>query len=122
MGLTKEEQTKVLVKQGRAVFGGQMKIVDPQGRALPWDGVTCGDLLVKGPVDQTSSPAFLTSYYIAITWDFCLPFLLHASSYTNQLFGLSQKSRYFMFYLFRPWVCRAYFKQPASASPLQDGW
>jgi 3-(methylthio)propionyl---CoA ligase len=26
-----------------------MKIVDGEGQELPWDGVACGDLLVKGP-------------------------------------------------------------------------
>ena len=46
---TPEEQMKVLVKQGRAVFGVEMKIVDPQGQELPWSGQQSGDLLVKGP-------------------------------------------------------------------------
>ena len=44
-----EAQMQVLVKQGRAVFGVEMKIVDDRGHALPWDGTTSGDLLVKGP-------------------------------------------------------------------------
>ncbi len=44
-----EEQLGVLLKQGRAVFGVEMKIVDPEGNELPWDGKTSGDLLVKGP-------------------------------------------------------------------------
>jgi acyl-CoA synthetase (AMP-forming)/AMP-acid ligase II len=39
----------VKAKQGRAVFGIDMKIVDPEGRDLPWDGVAFGDLLVRGP-------------------------------------------------------------------------
>ena len=40
----------VRLKQGRAVFGVDMKIVDPEsGAELPWDGKTYGDLLVKGP-------------------------------------------------------------------------
>ncbi len=42
-------QLGVLIKQGRSVFGAEMKIVDPEGRELPWDGATSGDLLVKGP-------------------------------------------------------------------------
>jgi fatty-acyl-CoA synthase len=42
-------QMEVLVKQGRAVFGVEMKIVDPEGRELPWDGRSSGDLLVRGP-------------------------------------------------------------------------
>ncbi|MFO1303230.1 MAG: 3-(methylthio)propionyl-CoA ligase [Burkholderiales bacterium] len=48
-GLPREETYKVKAKQGRAVFGVDMKIVDPMGRELPWDGVAFGDLLVRGP-------------------------------------------------------------------------
>jgi fatty-acyl-CoA synthase len=44
-----ESQLAVMARQGRAVFGVDMKIVDPEGRELPWDGRTTGDLLVKGP-------------------------------------------------------------------------
>lgn len=47
--LSSDEQIRILAKQGRAVFGVDLKIVDPAGRELPWDGVTAGDLLVKGP-------------------------------------------------------------------------
>ncbi|HEU4460671.1 MAG TPA: 3-(methylthio)propionyl-CoA ligase [Methylibium sp.] len=43
------EQLAVMLKQGRAVFGVEMKIVDPDGKELPWDGESSGDLLVKGP-------------------------------------------------------------------------
>jgi 3-(methylthio)propionyl---CoA ligase len=45
----KDAQLAVQIKQGRAVFGVEMKIVDEQGAELPWDGVATGDLLVKGP-------------------------------------------------------------------------
>ena len=44
-----EEQFKVEITQGRAVFGVDMKIVDGNGAELPWDGKAFGDLLVKGP-------------------------------------------------------------------------
>ena len=37
------------MKQGRAIFGVDMKIVDDDGKELPWDGKAYGDLLVKGP-------------------------------------------------------------------------
>ena len=47
--LSPEEQTKVLLKQGRAVYGVDMKIVDGDGKELPWDGKAYGDLLVRGP-------------------------------------------------------------------------
>lgn len=43
------EQLPILATQGRAVFGVDMKIVDPQGKELPWDGASAGDLLVRGP-------------------------------------------------------------------------
>jgi len=36
-------------KQGRAIFGVDMKIVDEEGRELPRDGKAFGDLLVRGP-------------------------------------------------------------------------
>jgi acyl-CoA synthetase (AMP-forming)/AMP-acid ligase II len=47
--LPAEEKMKIRLKQGRAIFGVDMKIVDPEGNELPWDGKTCGDLYVKGP-------------------------------------------------------------------------
>jgi 3-(methylthio)propionyl---CoA ligase len=47
--LDPEQQMNVLLKQGRAVFGVEMKIVDADGAELPWDGQASGDLLVKGP-------------------------------------------------------------------------
>ena len=46
--LSKEDQLKVLQKQGRAIFGVDMKIVDSDGQELPHDGKAFGDLLVKG--------------------------------------------------------------------------
>jgi acyl-CoA synthetase (AMP-forming)/AMP-acid ligase II len=48
-GLPAEEKMKIRLKQGRAIFGVDMKIVDGNGTELPWDGKTFGDLLVKGP-------------------------------------------------------------------------
>ena len=43
------DRLKVRLKQGRAVFGVDMKIVDESGHELPWDGKAYGDLLVRGP-------------------------------------------------------------------------
>jgi len=43
------KQLPILEKQGRAVFGVEMKIINASGQELPWDGQACGDLLVKGP-------------------------------------------------------------------------
>jgi 3-(methylthio)propionyl---CoA ligase len=39
----------VRAKQGRPVFGVEMKIVDDDGRELPHDGKSVGELLVRGP-------------------------------------------------------------------------
>ena len=36
-------------KQGRVIYGVDMKIVDANGEDLPWDGKAFGDLLVRGP-------------------------------------------------------------------------
>jgi fatty-acyl-CoA synthase len=43
------EQMKIRLKQGRAIYGVDMKIVGDQGQELPWDGKTFGDLYVRGP-------------------------------------------------------------------------
>ncbi|GJJ01936.1 long-chain-fatty-acid--CoA ligase [Duganella rhizosphaerae] len=49
LGLSKEEQRKILQKQGHAIYGVDMKIADDDGKELPWDGVSYGHLMVKGP-------------------------------------------------------------------------
>jgi fatty-acyl-CoA synthase len=49
LSLPAEAQMKLRLKQGRAIFGVDMKIVNDAGEALPHDGKTYGDLLVKGP-------------------------------------------------------------------------
>lgn len=49
MALPQEEKDAILARQGRVVFGVDMKIVDEQGQELPWDGQTSGNLEVKGP-------------------------------------------------------------------------
>ncbi|MCU0967215.1 MAG: 3-(methylthio)propionyl-CoA ligase [Rubrivivax sp.] len=46
---TQEERFAVMATQGRAVYGVDMKIVDPNGQELPWGGESSGDLLVRGP-------------------------------------------------------------------------
>ena len=47
--LGKEARIAVQAKQGRGIFGVEMKIVDEEGKELPWDGKRFGNLLVKGP-------------------------------------------------------------------------
>jgi fatty-acyl-CoA synthase len=49
LSLPHGEQMQILEKQGHVIFGVDMKIVDPQGKDLPWDGEAYGDLYVRGP-------------------------------------------------------------------------
>ncbi len=49
LALPVDAQLAIMGKQGRALYGVEMKIVDPEGQELPWDGQATGDLLVKGP-------------------------------------------------------------------------
>jgi fatty-acyl-CoA synthase len=57
VGTLKEKQAKldpearlaVQAKQGRGIFGVEMKIVDEAGTELPWDGKAFGNLMVRGP-------------------------------------------------------------------------
>jgi 3-(methylthio)propionyl---CoA ligase len=49
LALAADDKLKVRLKQGRAIYGVDMKIVDAEGQELPWDGKSYGDLLVKGP-------------------------------------------------------------------------
>src|SRR5690625_2190116 len=54
--LDEEQKLDIKVKQGRALYGVEMKIVDDQGARLPHDGKAFGELLVRGP-------AIISSYY-----------------------------------------------------------
>ena len=49
LSLTRAQQRQLQAKQGRAVFGIDLKIVDADGADLPWDGQSAGELLVRGP-------------------------------------------------------------------------
>ncbi|MGF1620246.1 MAG: long-chain-fatty-acid--CoA ligase [Rhodomicrobiaceae bacterium] len=44
-----EDRYQLQTKQGRAVFGVQMRVAGPDGAPLPHDGKTSGRLLVRGP-------------------------------------------------------------------------
>jgi acyl-CoA synthetase (AMP-forming)/AMP-acid ligase II len=48
-GLDAEAAMALRAKQGRPPFGVEMKIVDDSGAALPHDGRSVGELLVRGP-------------------------------------------------------------------------
>ncbi|AHG62541.1 3-(methylthio)propionyl-CoA ligase [Advenella mimigardefordensis] len=63
-----ERQDEIRQKQGRAIFGVDMKIVDETGNELPWNGKAYGELLVKGPwviknyfSDETGDPLIYDS-------------------------------------------------------------
>ena len=47
--LPEPERARLKYKQGRAMPGLDMRIVDDEGQELPWDGVTFGNLVVRGP-------------------------------------------------------------------------
>jgi 3-(methylthio)propionyl---CoA ligase len=49
LNLPREQKQAIQATQGRLVYGVEMKIIDPEGKTLPWDGEASGDLLVRGP-------------------------------------------------------------------------
>jgi fatty-acyl-CoA synthase len=49
LDLSEERKYAILNKQGRTVYGVDMKIVDDDGKELPWNGKAFGNLLVRGP-------------------------------------------------------------------------
>ena len=49
LALPESEQMKIRMKQGRAIFGVDMRIVGDDGKEQPWDGKAFGDLEVRGP-------------------------------------------------------------------------
>jgi fatty-acyl-CoA synthase len=54
LAMTEAERLALQAKQGQAIYGVDMKIIDGNGAELPWGGEVSGELLVKGPwiVDQ----------------------------------------------------------------------
>jgi acyl-CoA synthetase (AMP-forming)/AMP-acid ligase II len=49
LDLPREEQRRLLAKQGKVIYGIDMQIVNGEGVPLPWDGVASGELMVRGP-------------------------------------------------------------------------
>jgi 3-(methylthio)propionyl---CoA ligase len=47
--LSPDDRMKLMLKQGRAPFGVEMRITGPDGEGLPWDGLARGELEVRGP-------------------------------------------------------------------------
>ena len=48
-GLSDAEKNQIRLKQGRGVWGVDLKIVDDDGNRLPWDGKAFGEVWVRGP-------------------------------------------------------------------------
>ena len=48
LNLPEAERRALLARQGKVIYGIDMRIVDGDGNALPWDGVAFGDLEVRG--------------------------------------------------------------------------
>ena len=46
--LPADERYRMHAKQGHGIFGIEMKVVDEDGRELPWDGKSAGELKVRG--------------------------------------------------------------------------
>ncbi len=47
--LSAQEQQQVAIKQGRPIFGVELRIDSPDQQPLPWDGEASGSLKVRGP-------------------------------------------------------------------------
>ena len=47
--MSKEEKYAVQLKQGRPIYGVELKVVDDEGNELPKDGESQGHLMVRGP-------------------------------------------------------------------------
>jgi fatty-acyl-CoA synthase len=47
--MTQEERFAIMNRQGRAIFGVDMKVVDEDGHEIPFGTDKSGDLLVRGP-------------------------------------------------------------------------
>ncbi len=47
--LTDDEKLDLATKAGRGIFGCELRIVDDEGKELPWDGIAYGALQVRGP-------------------------------------------------------------------------
>lgn len=60
--LPEEAYNQALLKQGRPIFGVDIRVVDDEGNELPWDGQSSGAVQVKGP--------FITQRYHKLEGEF----------------------------------------------------
>ncbi|MBT9501813.1 MAG: fatty-acid--CoA ligase [Burkholderiaceae bacterium] len=49
LALSAAEQTQLLQKQGKVIYGVDMTVIDDDGKELPWDAQSSGNLVVRGP-------------------------------------------------------------------------
>jgi fatty-acyl-CoA synthase len=47
--LSADERFALALKQGRPLYGVELKLVDAEGRDVPQDGATAGNIVVRGP-------------------------------------------------------------------------
>jgi len=48
-GLSAQDRFQLALRQGRPLYGVEMKVVDGAGKELPRDGTSAGEVLVRGP-------------------------------------------------------------------------
>ncbi len=68
--LPEEQLIDAMTRHGIPLAGVDLRIVDAEGKELPWDGVTMGELQVRGPWvagsyynDPTSNRAFMDGWF-----------------------------------------------------------
>ncbi|MDX1570719.1 MAG: 3-(methylthio)propionyl-CoA ligase [Xanthomonadales bacterium] len=49
LDLEQEERLKLQLKQGRGIYGVELRIIGPDGQPQPWDGESVGELECRGP-------------------------------------------------------------------------
>jgi fatty-acyl-CoA synthase len=47
--MSDDDRLEMIARQGRALFGVELRVVDEEGRELPRDGLSSGELQVRGP-------------------------------------------------------------------------
>jgi len=68
--LSEDVQIEYARKQGLPIFGVEVKIIDPPGNELPWDGKSIGELIIRGPWvakqyynDERSKESFINNWW-----------------------------------------------------------
>jgi fatty-acyl-CoA synthase len=68
--LSEDVQIEYARRQGLPIFGVEVKIIDPAGNELPWDGKSIGELIIRGPWvakqyynDERSRESFINNWW-----------------------------------------------------------